>query len=80
MKRKSYRVGNVFKICEGSGIDSNKLCTCIPMFDWHKSTDGTYRSPGLEMLPVRYENGNIGFFYKSRLIRMSEADIFDHKL
>ena len=50
------------------------------MFDWHKSTDGTYRSPGLEMLPVRYENGNIGFFYKSRLIRMSEADIFDHKL
>jgi len=80
MKRLSFKVGDVFRICEGSGIDSNKLVTCIPMFDWHKSTDGTYRQPDLTMLPVRYENGNIGFFFKSRLIPMSREDVFDHKL
>ena len=81
MKRKSYKVGNVFKIREGSGIDSNKLVTSIHWFYWKLSTDGTYFEPDRRhSIAVRYEDGRIGFFPKSRLIAMSKEDVFDYLL
>jgi len=81
MKRKSYRVGNVFKICEGSGTNSNKLVTMIPWFYWREATDGSYCEPSREYsIAVRYEDGRKGFFPKSRLIAMSKEDVFDHLL
>ena len=66
--KKNYRVGNQFIVCEGSGLMSGMRATVIERFYWREATDGTYREPGKDQVPVRYENGEIGFMYKNRLL------------
>jgi hypothetical protein len=70
-RRKSYKVGNLFRVCHGSGLASGKVVTIIPNFSWRNATDGTYRAPGPDQVPVQYkEDGVIGFMYKHRLIEL----------
>jgi hypothetical protein len=67
-----YAVNERYRVCEGSGLASGKKVTIIPYFDWRKATDGTYRAPGSDQVPVKYDGGEIGFMYKNRLIRITE--------
>lgn len=75
-----YRIGSTYKICQGSGIFSNQLVIIIPWFDWHKATDGTYSPPDNRQVAIKYENGDIGFMYKKRLIPINLEDIFDERI
>lgn len=80
MNRK-YTIGKLFKICEGSGLASNKFVKIIPWFNWHKATDGTYYPPDRkEKVAIQFENGDKGFMFKTRLIAVTEEDIFDAKI
>lgn len=78
---RKYKVGNLYKVCEGSGLSSNKIVKIIPWFYWRDATDGTYKNPDKkESVAVLYENGEKGFMFKNRLIRITDEDLFDAKL
>lgn len=79
--RNKYPIGKMYKVCEGSGLASNKFVKIIPWFDWRYATDGTYKSPDQKnSVAVLYENGEKGFMFKDRLISVTEENIFDAKI
>lgn len=66
-KRTTFRVGDRVQVCGGSGLDSYKIGTVIPMFDWRKASDGSYKAPGTDQVPIKYDDGGSGFMFKNRL-------------
>lgn len=79
-RRKSYKIGNRFMVCAGSGLASDKYVTIIHKYNWKYATDGTYRTPGNDQVPVRYDDGTLGFMYKDRLLWPPEDEISKEKV
>lgn len=40
-------------------------------FHWKDSTDGTYKEPGKEDVPVCWNDGTCGYCHKSYLVKVS---------
>lgn len=65
-----FREGDRVRVCNGSGIDSRKTATVVAYFDWRKASDGTYRAPGSDQIPLKYDDGMLGFMYRNRLEKL----------
>jgi hypothetical protein len=65
--RRLFRLGEIYRISDGSGIDSNKLAMVVPPFDWHDAP-GLYKPPDLKReVPIRIANGPRTYMFKDRL-------------
>jgi len=67
MTTTKYPIGLRVVVCDGSGLASSKTGHIVAPFDWHSATDGTFYPPGKNQVPVRYDDGILGFMYKNRL-------------
>jgi len=79
LKRRTYRIGDKYRICGGSGIESDKIITilprsavktdyqCIPIFE------GAYKPVNWKTeVAILLPSGEIRTMFKSRLIRIDE--------
>lgn len=64
---RKYSVGDKVVVSEGAGLDSGKTATVIRTYDWHRANDGTYKMPRKNQVPLQYDDGTLGFMYKSYL-------------
>lgn len=65
-----FKAGDKLQVCDCQGIDSGKIVTVIPLFDWQKAMDGTYKPPSSGYVPVLIQGNIKGFKHNSTLSRI----------
>ena len=65
--RSKFKLGTEIEVAQCSGVDSGKKGKVINHFNWREES-GAYSPPSNEHVPIKYENGNVSYMHRNRLI------------
>lgn len=57
----SFKIGMTVKTSIGAGLDSDKVATVIPHFNWREE-EGAYKPPSKTDIPIQFENKTKRYF------------------
>ena len=63
----TFKIGMTVKIAIGAGLDSDKVATVIPHFNW-KEEEGAYKPPSDTDIPIQFKNKTKRYFPSNYLI------------